>query len=159
MVSRTINELYKELWFTFYILNHHYNLETQYFLKLHNISKLFIFSAGAKLLRVVQLESMFRYKYLNIDSGATPIGSAGRAPDRLTILRKNSTKEIKKKKIWAKKEMKKKKLGAYDRLQVPDHSLRGYSHRERWSRTRWRINLRRTRKKISSPLLVASTRK
>jgi hypothetical protein len=27
--------------------------------------------------------------------------------------------------------MKKKKLGAYDRLQVPDHSLGGYSHRER----------------------------
>jgi hypothetical protein len=32
------------------------------------------------------------YKYLNIDSGATPIGSAGRAPDRKTILRKNSTR-------------------------------------------------------------------
>jgi hypothetical protein len=30
------------------------------------------------------------YKYLNIDSGATPIGSAGPAPDRKTILRKNS---------------------------------------------------------------------
>jgi ribosomal protein L12E/L44/L45/RPP1/RPP2 len=28
------------------------------------------------------------YKYPNIDSGATPIGSAGRAPDRKTILRK-----------------------------------------------------------------------
>jgi hypothetical protein len=32
------------------------------------------------------------YKYPNIDSGATPIGSAGRAPDRLIILRKNSTR-------------------------------------------------------------------
>jgi hypothetical protein len=32
------------------------------------------------------------YKYPNIDSGATPIRSAGRAPDRKTILRKNSTK-------------------------------------------------------------------
>jgi hypothetical protein len=32
--------------------------------------------------------------------------------------------------------MKKMKLGAYDRLQVPDHSLGGYSHRERWARTR-----------------------
>jgi hypothetical protein len=32
------------------------------------------------------------YKYPNIDSGATPIGSAGRAPDRLTILRKNLTR-------------------------------------------------------------------
>jgi hypothetical protein len=30
------------------------------------------------------------YKYPNIDSGATPIASAGCAPDRLTILRKNS---------------------------------------------------------------------
>jgi hypothetical protein len=34
------------------------------------------------------------YKYPNIDSGDTPIGSAGRAPDRLTILRKNSTRRI-----------------------------------------------------------------
>jgi hypothetical protein len=32
------------------------------------------------------------YKYPNIDSGATPIGSAGRAPDRKTISKKNSTK-------------------------------------------------------------------
>jgi hypothetical protein len=32
------------------------------------------------------------YKYPNIDSRATPIGSAGRAPDRLAILRKNSTR-------------------------------------------------------------------
>jgi hypothetical protein len=32
------------------------------------------------------------YKYPNIDSGATPIGSAGRATDRKIILRKNSTK-------------------------------------------------------------------
>jgi hypothetical protein len=58
------------------------------------------------------------YKYSNIDSGATPIGSAGRAPDR------NQFRET------LQKEMKKKKLGAYDRLQVPDHSLGGYSHRE-----------------------------
>jgi hypothetical protein len=32
------------------------------------------------------------YKYPNIDSGATPIGSAGRTLDRKEILRKNSTK-------------------------------------------------------------------
>jgi hypothetical protein len=32
------------------------------------------------------------YKYPNIDSGATPIGSAGHAPDRKSISRKNSTK-------------------------------------------------------------------
>jgi hypothetical protein len=32
------------------------------------------------------------YKYSNIDSGAAPIGSAGRAPDRLKISRKNSTR-------------------------------------------------------------------
>jgi hypothetical protein len=38
------------------------------------------------------------YKYPNIDSGATPIGSAGRAPDRLIILRKNLTKKKKKRK-------------------------------------------------------------
>jgi hypothetical protein len=67
-------------------------MQTQYFLKRQNISQLFIFSAGVKLLRVVQLESMPDYKYPNIDSGATPIGSAGRAPDRLTILRKNWTR-------------------------------------------------------------------
>jgi hypothetical protein len=36
------------------------------------------------------------YKYPNIDSGATPIESAGRAPDRKTILRKNSTTRIRK---------------------------------------------------------------
>jgi hypothetical protein len=41
----------------------------------------------AKLLRVVQLESMPGYKNPNIDSGATPIGSAGRTPDRKIILR------------------------------------------------------------------------
>jgi hypothetical protein len=32
------------------------------------------------------------YKYPNIDSGATSIGSAGRAPDRKIISRKNSTR-------------------------------------------------------------------
>jgi hypothetical protein len=32
------------------------------------------------------------YKYPDIDSGATSIGSAGRAPDRKKILRKNSTR-------------------------------------------------------------------
>jgi hypothetical protein len=43
------------------------------------------------------------YKYPNKDSGATPIGSAGRASGRKTISRKNSTRkeeqEVKKKKI------------------------------------------------------------
>jgi hypothetical protein len=39
------------------------------------------------------------YKYPNIDSGATPIGSAGRAPDRKTILRRIQQKEMKRKKI------------------------------------------------------------
>jgi hypothetical protein len=67
------------------------------------------------------------YKYPNIDSGVTPIGSASRAPDRKSISRERIRQE----------EMKKrKKLGAYDRLQVSDHSLGGYSHRERWARTR-----------------------
>jgi hypothetical protein len=41
------------------------------------------------------------YKYPNIDSGATPIGSAGRAPDRLIILRKNSTKEEEEEETWS----------------------------------------------------------
>jgi hypothetical protein len=39
------------------------------------------------------------YKYPNIDSGATPIESAGHAPDRKTISRKNSTKGDKKEEI------------------------------------------------------------
>jgi hypothetical protein len=39
------------------------------------------------------------YKYPNIDSGATPIGSAGRAPDRKIILRKNSTRRRKGRKL------------------------------------------------------------
>jgi hypothetical protein len=34
------------------------------------------------------------YEYPIIDSGATPIGSADRAPDRKTILRKNLTKRF-----------------------------------------------------------------
>jgi hypothetical protein len=36
------------------------------------------------------------YKYPNIDSGATPIESAGRAPDRKTILRRILQEEKKK---------------------------------------------------------------
>jgi hypothetical protein len=82
-----------------------------------NVSQLFKFSADYKIddcekstnsscpligvdnLRVVQIECIPNYKYPNIDSGATPIGSTGRAPDRKTILRKNSTKEMKRKKI------------------------------------------------------------
>jgi hypothetical protein len=67
-------------------------MQTQYFFERQSISQLVIFFAGVELLRVVQLESMPGYKYPNIDSGATPIGSAGRAPDRKKILRKNSTR-------------------------------------------------------------------
>jgi hypothetical protein len=79
--------------FLFYILHHHHcNLQAQYFFERQNISQLFIFSAGVEPLRVVQLESMSGYKYPNIDSGATPIGSAGRAPNRKTISRKNLTR-------------------------------------------------------------------
>jgi hypothetical protein len=86
-------------------------------------------SSRAKLLRVVQLESMPGYKYPNIDSGATPIRSAGRAPDRKLISRKSSTRRTR-------REEEEEDIGAYDRLQVSNHSLRGYSHRERWARTR-----------------------
>jgi hypothetical protein len=39
------------------------------------------------------------YKYPNIDSGATPIGSAGRAPDRKSISRERIWQEGKKKKL------------------------------------------------------------
>jgi hypothetical protein len=41
------------------------------------------------------------YKYLNIDSGATPIGRASRAPDRKTISRKNSTKREEEEENWS----------------------------------------------------------
>jgi hypothetical protein len=42
---------------------------------------------------------MSSYKYPNIDSGATPIGSAGRAPDRKSISRERIRQEGKKKKL------------------------------------------------------------
>jgi hypothetical protein len=41
------------------------------------------------------------YKYPDIDSGATPIRSAGRAPDRKTILRKNLTKGDEEEENWS----------------------------------------------------------
>jgi hypothetical protein len=50
------------------------------------------------------------YKYLNIDSGATPIGSIGRTPDRKTISRKNSTKRDNEEEDLSKEEMKMKKI-------------------------------------------------
>jgi hypothetical protein len=50
-------------------------------------------STGAELLRVVQLESMPSYKYPNIDSGATPIGSTGRAPDKKDNFEKKNRQE------------------------------------------------------------------
>jgi hypothetical protein len=118
-------------------------MQTQYFFERQSISQLFIFSAGVdkiiksfnrnQILRVVQLESMPAYKYPNIDSGATPIGSAGHAPDRNSILRERIRQEEEKEE---EEEEEQEEIGAYDRLQVPDHSLRGYSHRECWSRTR-----------------------
>jgi hypothetical protein len=39
------------------------------------------------------------YKYPNIDLGATPIGSAGHAPDRKSISRERIRQEGKKKKL------------------------------------------------------------
>jgi hypothetical protein len=50
------------------------------------------------------------YKYPNVDSGATPIGSAGRAPDRKTISRKNSTKRDDEEQDLSKKKMKRKTI-------------------------------------------------
>jgi hypothetical protein len=41
------------------------------------------------------------YKYPNIDSGATPIGSAGRSPNRKTISRKNSIKGDEEEENWS----------------------------------------------------------
>jgi hypothetical protein len=59
---------------------------------------------------------MLGYKYPNIDSGATPIGSAAAHPIEIKFRGKIRQEE--------------KTIGAYDRLQVSDHSLGGYSHRE-----------------------------
>jgi hypothetical protein len=42
---------------------------------------------------------MLGYKYPNIDSEATPIGSAGRAPDRKSILRKHSKKKRRRRRL------------------------------------------------------------
>jgi hypothetical protein len=50
------------------------------------------------------------YKYPNIDSGATPIGSAGRAPDRKSISRKNLTRKDDEEEDLSKEEMKRKKI-------------------------------------------------
>jgi hypothetical protein len=44
---------------------------------------------------------MSGYKFLNIDSGATTIRSAGRAPDRKTILRKNSAEGDEEEENWS----------------------------------------------------------
>jgi hypothetical protein len=93
-VLRTSNKIAQKtssFYFTYYIViiaiyKHTISSRDKIF---HNF---FIFSAGVKHLRVVQLESMPGYRYPNIDSGATPIRSAGRAPDRKTISRKNSTR-------------------------------------------------------------------
>jgi hypothetical protein len=41
------------------------------------------------------------YKYPNIDSEATPIGSAGRAPDRKITSRKNSTRGNEEEEDWS----------------------------------------------------------
>jgi hypothetical protein len=51
------------------------------------------------------------------------------------------------------KRYKSKNFWAYDRLQEPDHSLGGYSHREHWSRTRWNIKIEQ--KKGNSELFCA----
>ena len=66
---------------------------------------------------------MIKYKYLLIASGATPIGSAVRAPERF----ENFGKEKKYSDI---------RRGAYTQAQVLGCSLGGYSHRERCSRAR-----------------------
>jgi hypothetical protein len=62
--------------------------------------------------------------------GATTIRTADRAPDEINT----RIMELRWQYAWA-----------YTRKTF-DYSLGGYSHRERWSRTRWRINLRRTMK-------------
>jgi hypothetical protein len=64
---------------------------------------------------VVQLKSIPSYKYPSVDSGVTPIGSAGRTPDRKSISKKNLIKrDDKEGEDLSKEEMKKKKTRAYD---------------------------------------------
>ena len=67
---------------------------------------------------------MTKYKHLFIASGATPIGSAGRAPDRYEKLERE----------WQYSGIRR---WAYNQAQVLGCSLGGYSHRERCSRARW----------------------
>jgi hypothetical protein len=60
-----------------------------------------------------KLEPMINYKYLTIASGATPIGSAGRAPDEELL------QEERERKFWV-----------HCRWQAPENKLEIYSHRE-----------------------------
>jgi hypothetical protein len=48
------------------------------------------------------------HKYPNIDSGATPIGSAGHAPNRMTISINSTRRE--EEEYLSKEEMKRKKI-------------------------------------------------
>jgi hypothetical protein len=56
-----------------------------------------------------------------------------------------------------KKKLCEEDIWAYKRLQAPTYSLGGYSHRERWSRTRWNKNkskkLKRREDNIFEPIL------
>jgi hypothetical protein len=63
----------------------------EYFLECFKKLELIISSSASKSLSRI-LPRMPGYKYPNIDSGPTPIRSASRAPDKKTILSKNSTK-------------------------------------------------------------------
>jgi hypothetical protein len=77
------------------------------------------------------VESMIASKEPDHSSGATPIGSAGRAPDE----RKEEREEF----FYAghnKERQDKKQVFLSLYLNFFDYSLGCYSHRERWSRTR-----------------------
>jgi hypothetical protein len=50
------------------------------------------------------------YNYSNIDSGATPIGSAGHAPDRKSISRERFRQKREEEEYLSKEEMKRKKI-------------------------------------------------
>jgi hypothetical protein len=95
-----------------------------------------------------KLEPIIRCKHPIIALGATPIGSAGRAPNRKSVSRRNSAKRDDEEEI-----------GAYDRLQVPEHRLRGYSHQECWSHTRrrWKYQLH-NRSKLSTSSSMLNNR-
>ena len=82
-------------------------------------------------------EPTLGYKYPTVASGATPIESAGRAPDKIVLQRsRRSLLALEERRPESSSSSDANNLRAYARMQATAHSLGGYSHWERWSRTK-----------------------